>query len=147
VDAETGVVRVERYIVAEDCGRVLNPAIVAGQQHGAVALGISGVLRERVVYDETGQNLTGSFLDYAMPLAADIPPIELISMHTPSRRTFSGTKGMSEGGVMGAVGALPSAVADALAPFGVVVDRQPLTAPAIQEMLTASAKAPASSER
>ena len=147
VDAETGVVRVERYIVAEDCGRVLNPAIVAGQQHGAVALGISGVLRERVVYDETGQNLTGSFLDYAMPLAADIPAIELISMHTPSRRTLSGTKGMSEGGVMGAVGALPSAVADALAPFGAVVDRQPLTAPAIQEMLTASAKAPASSER
>ncbi len=82
VDVETGVVGVERYIVAEDCGRVLNPAIVAGQQHGAVALGISGVLRERVVYDENGQNLTGSFLDYAMPVASDIPAIELISMHT-----------------------------------------------------------------
>ena len=69
VDVETGVVRVERYIVAEDCGRVLNPAIVAGQQHGAVALGIAGVLQERVVYDENGQNLTGSFIDYAMPVA------------------------------------------------------------------------------
>jgi carbon-monoxide dehydrogenase large subunit len=141
VDVETGVVRVERYIVAEDCGRVLNPAIVAGQQHGAVALGISGVLQERVVYDESGQNLTGSFLDYAMPVAADIPAIELISMHTPSRRTLSGTKGMSEGGVMGAVGAVPSAVADALAPFGVVVDRQPLTAPVVREMLAASVTA------
>ncbi|HEY4043249.1 MAG TPA: molybdopterin cofactor-binding domain-containing protein, partial [Rhodopila sp.] len=135
VDIETGAVRVERYIVAEDCGRVLNPAIVAGQQHGAVALGISGVLREQVVYDENGQNLTGSFADYAMPVAADIPPIALIAMHTPSRRTLSGTKGMSEGGVMGAVGALPNAVADALAPFGVVVERLPLTAPAVRELL------------
>jgi carbon-monoxide dehydrogenase large subunit len=87
VDVETGAVRVERYIVAEDCGRALNPAIVAGQHHGAVALCISGVLQECVVCDENGQNLTGSFLDYAMPVAADIPTIELISMHTPSRRT------------------------------------------------------------
>jgi aerobic carbon-monoxide dehydrogenase large subunit len=137
VDVETGAVRVERYIVAEDCGRVLNPMIVAGQQHGAVALGIAGVLQEHVVYDDNGQNLTGSFADYAMPVAADIPPIELISMHTPSRRTLSGTKGMSEGGVMGAVGALPSAVADALSPFGVVVECQPLTAPAVRAMLVA----------
>jgi carbon-monoxide dehydrogenase large subunit len=141
VDVETGVVRVERYIVAEDCGRVLNPSIVAGQQHGAVALGISGVLQECVVYDENGQNLTGSFMDYAMPVAADIPRIELIAMHTPSRRTLSGTKGMSEGGVMGAVGAVPIAVADALVPFGVVVDRQPLTAPYVREMLRASGEA------
>lgn len=135
VDAETGAVTVERWIVAEDCGVVLNPAIVAGQQHGAVALGIAGVLQEQVVYDENGQNVTGSFMDYAMPVAETIPPITLISMHTPSRRTLSGTKGMSEGGVMGAVGALPNAVADALAPFGVVVDRLPLTAPAVRAMV------------
>ena len=135
VDAETGAVRVERWIVAEDCGRVLNPAIVAGQQHGAVALGIAGVLQEQVAYDANGQNVTGSFMDYAMPVAETIPAITLISMHTPSRRTLSGTKGMSEGGVMGAVGALPCAVADALAPFGVVVDRQPLTPPAVRAML------------
>jgi len=135
VDAETGAVRVERWIIAEDCGRVLNPAIVAGQQHGAVALGIAGVLQEQVVYDENGQNLTGSFMDYAMPVAETIPPVTLISMHTPSKRTLSGTKGMSEGGVMGAVGALPSAVADALAPFGVVVESQPLTAPAVLGMI------------
>jgi carbon-monoxide dehydrogenase large subunit len=94
------------------------------------------VLRECVVYDENGQNLTGSFMDYAMPVAADIPPIELIPLHTPSRRTLNGTKGMSESGVMGAVGALPIAVTDALAPFGVVVDRQPLTAPAVRGMVT-----------
>ena len=139
VDAETGAIRVERWIVAEDCGRVLNPAIVAGQQHGAVALGIAGVLQECVVYDENGQNVTGSFMDYAMPVAELIPPIALIPMHTPSRRTLSGTKGMSEGGVMGAVGALPLAVADALAPFGVVVDRQPLAAPAVLGMIAGAA--------
>jgi carbon-monoxide dehydrogenase large subunit len=135
------MVNVERYVVAEDCGRVLNPAVVAGQQHGAVALGISGVLQERVVYDELGQNLTGSFADYAMPVAANIPPIELVAMHTPSRRTLSGTKGMAEGGVMGAVGALPSAVTDALDPFGVVVEHQPLTAPAVCELLRSATEA------
>jgi len=127
VDVQTGAVRLERYVVAEDCGQVLNPMIVEGQQHGAVAMGISGVLREQVVYDASGQNLTGSFADYAMPAAADLPPIEVIGVHTPSRRTPTGSKGMSEGGVMGAVGAVTSAVNDALAPFGIVADQQPLT--------------------
>ncbi len=139
VDAETGVVRVERWIAAEDCGRVLNPAIVDGQQHGAIALGIAGVLQEHVVYDANGQNVTGSFADYAMPVAQTIPPITLIPMHTPSRHTLSGSKGMAEGGVMGAVGALPLAVADALAPFGAVVSRQPLTAETVRTMVARAA--------
>jgi len=139
VDTETGAVGVERWIVAEDCGRVLNPAIVDGQQHGAIALGIAGVLQEHVVYDTNGQNVTGSFADYAMAVAETIPPITLIPMHTPSRRTLSGTKGMAEGGVMGAVGALPLAIADALAPFGVVVGRQPLTAEAVRKMVARTA--------
>jgi len=127
VDALTGEVRLERYLVAEDCGRVLNPMIVEGQQHGAVALGIGGVLREQVVYDEAGQNVTGSFMDYAMSIASDLPPLDVRSVNTPSRHTPTGSKGMSEGGVMGAVGAVTSAVNDALAPFGVVAERQPLT--------------------
>ncbi len=139
VDTETGAVRLERWIIAEDCGRVLNPAIVDGQQHGAVALGIAGVLYEHVVYDANGQNVTGSFADYAMPVAETIPPITLIPMHTPSRQTLSGTKGMAEGGVMGAVGALPFAVADALAPFGAVAGRQPLTAEAVRKMVARTA--------
>jgi carbon-monoxide dehydrogenase large subunit len=138
-DPETGAVRVERWIAAEDCGRVLNPAIVDGQQHGAIALGIAGVLQEHVVYDRNGQNVTGSFADYAMAVAETIPPITLIPMHTPSRQTLSGTKGMAEGGVMGAVGALPLAVADALAPFGVVVGQQPLTAEAVRQMVARTA--------
>lgn len=135
VDVETGAVRIERYVVAEDCGQVLNPAITEGQQHGAVALGIGGVLREQVVYDAAGQNLTGSFADYAMSTASDLPRIEVISAHTPSLGTPTGSKGMSEGGVMGAVGAVTGAVNDALAPFGVVAERQPLTPAAISRLL------------
>ena len=135
LDPETGEVTPTRYLVAEDCGTVLNPAIVAGQQHGAIAMGLSGALREQVVYDESGQNLTGSFMDYAMSVASDVPPIEIIACHTASTRTPTGTKGMSEGGVMGALGAVTLAVNDALSPFGVVAERQPLTPSAIRALL------------
>lgn len=90
-------------------------------------MGISGVLLEEIVYDEMGQNRTGSFADYLLATAVEIPPIEVISQHTPSRRTATGNKGVAEDRVMGAVGSLPSAVNDALAPFGIIVDRQPLS--------------------
>ena len=135
VDITTGEVTVERYLVVEDCGTVYNPAIVRGQQQGAVAMGISGVLLEEIVYDETGQNRTGSFADYLIATAVEIPPIQVISQHTPSPRTATGSKGMAEGGVMGAIGALPSAVNDALAPFGVVVERQPLSPMYLRDLL------------
>jgi carbon-monoxide dehydrogenase large subunit len=135
VDSETGHLAIERYLVVEDCGTVYNPAIVRGQQQGAIAMGISGALLEEVIYDETGQNRTGSFADYLLATAVEIPPIEVISQHTPSRRTATGSKGMAEGGVMGALGVLPSAVNDALAPFGVIVDRQPLSPMYLRELL------------
>ena len=98
VDVETGLVTPVRHLVADDCGVMLNPMIVEGQQHGAVALGLSGALRESVVYDRSGQNVTGSFMDYAMSTAAGLPPIELVGCHTPSAHTPTGSKGMSEGG-------------------------------------------------
>jgi carbon-monoxide dehydrogenase large subunit len=135
VDVETGQIRLARYLLADDCGEVLNPLIVEGQQHGAVALGLSGALRERVFYDADGHNITGSFMDYAIPTAFDLPPVDVISLHTRSRRTPTGSKGMSEGGVMGAVGSVTHAVNDALAPFGIVVEKQPLTAASIFEIL------------
>ena len=140
LDVATGHVAVERYLVVEDCGTVYNPAIVRGQQQGAIAMGISGVLLEEVVYDETGQNRSGSFTDYLLATAVEIPTIEVVSQHTPSRHTATGSKGMSEGGVMGAIGALPSAVNDALAPFGVVVERQPLSPMYLRELLRGSNK-------
>jgi len=127
LDVRTGALALKRFIVVEDCGTVLNPLIVTGQQHGAVAMAISGVLLEQVVYDENGQNRSGSFADYLLATAVEIPPIEVIPMHTPNRKTATGSKGMSEGGIMGAIGAVMSAVNDALSPFGVVAEQQPLT--------------------
>jgi aerobic carbon-monoxide dehydrogenase large subunit len=139
VDIRTGSIRLERYLVVEDCGTVLNPLIVAGQQHGAIAMGIGGVLLEEIVYDASGQNRSGSFAAYLLPTAVEIPPIEVISLNTPNRRTPTGSKGMAEGGVMGAIGAVMSAVNDAIAPFGVVADRQPLTPPYIRALLRGKA--------
>ena len=101
--------------------------IVAGQVHGAVAMGLSGVLMEHCHYDASGQNLAATFMDYAIARAEDLPSFEIIACNRPNRLTPAGIKGMSEGGVMGAIGALCNAVSDALAPFGVVVERQPLT--------------------
>ncbi|GAC1529118.1 MAG: hypothetical protein NVS2B4_07340 [Ramlibacter sp.] len=128
VDPQTGAVQIQRYVVAEDCGTVLSPVVVEGQQHGAIAMGLSGSLFEQVDYDAaTGQNLSGSLADYLMATAAELPEFELIPLHTPSTATVAGIKGMAEGGVMGAIGSLTNAVADALAPLGAIVDRQPLT--------------------
>jgi aerobic carbon-monoxide dehydrogenase large subunit len=135
VDVETGLVTPVRYVLADDCGTMLNPMIVEGQQHGAVAMGLSGALRERVVYDADGHNVTGSLMDYGIAAAADLPAIEIVSHHSPNTRTPTGSKGMSEGGVMGAVGAVTLAVNDALAPFGVVADRQPLSPGAVLALL------------
>jgi carbon-monoxide dehydrogenase large subunit len=127
VDAATGAIHFGRYVVAEDCGTVLSPVVVEGQQHGAIAMGLSGTLFEHVVYDETGQNLSGSLADYLIATADDLPHIEILSMHTPNRLTPAGIKGMAEGGVMGSIGALTNAVNDALSCLGVEVNRQPLT--------------------
>jgi aerobic carbon-monoxide dehydrogenase large subunit len=127
VDIETGALRIERYLVTEDCGTVMSPVVVEGQQHGAIAMGLGNALLERIVYDEGGQNLTGTLADYLVPTACDLPDFEVIPMHTPNRRSPAGIKGMAEGGVMGGIGALANAVNDALAPFGTVADRLPLT--------------------
>ncbi len=132
VDPETGAVRIGRYLVAEDCGTVINPLIVEGQQHGAIAMGLGGSLFEHVFYDENGQNLASTLADYLVPTACELPDFEILPMHTPGRSTPLGIKGMAEGGVMGAIGAVSIAVGDALAPFGVVADQQPFSPEAIR---------------
>ena len=139
VDPATGRVALERYLVVEDCGTLLNPMIVEGQQHGGVAMGISGALLEQIVYDQSGQIRSGSFADYLLATAAEIPPIEVIGLDRPTPGTPTGSKGMAEGGVMGAIGALMSAVNDALEPFGVVADRQPLAPAYIRALLSGRA--------
>jgi aerobic carbon-monoxide dehydrogenase large subunit len=131
----TGRVDILRYLIVEDCGTVLNARIVEGQQHGATALGIAGALYERLVYDDPGQLHTGTLADYLVPTACEIPKFEIIAMHTPNRRTATGSKGMAEGGVMGAIGAIGNAVNDALAPFGVTADTQPFSPDYIRSLL------------
>jgi carbon-monoxide dehydrogenase large subunit len=135
VDIATGAIRFGRYVMAEDCGTVLSPVVVEGQQHGAVAMGLSGALFEQVYYDEAGQNLSGTLADYLVATAHELPHFEILSMHTPNRETPAGIKGMAEGGVMGAIGALSNAVNDALAPFKVVVNQQPLTPMYLRDLL------------
>jgi carbon-monoxide dehydrogenase large subunit len=135
VQVATGAIRFARYVVAEDCGTVLSPVVVEGQQHGAIAMGLSGSLFEQVRYDAAGQNLSGTLADYLVATACELPHFELIPMHTPNRATPAGIKGMAEGGVMGAIGALTNAVNDALAPFDVVADQQPLTPMYLRDLL------------
>jgi carbon-monoxide dehydrogenase large subunit len=138
-DVETGALAIERYVLAEDCGTVMSPVVVEGQQHGAVAMGLGNALLERIVYDESGQNLTGTLADYLVPTACDLPEFEVIPMHTPNRRSPAGIKGMAEGGVMGGIGAVANAVNDALAPFGVVADRLPLAPEYLRALLRGKA--------
>lgn len=135
VNVKTGEVEIERYLIVENCGTVINPLIVEGQQHGATIMGISGTLFEHVVYDDTGQNLTGSLADYLIPTACEVPDLEIIHMNTPNKRTPAGIKGMAEGGVMGAIGAVSNAVSDALAPFGITIDKHPISPNAVRALL------------
>jgi len=114
VDAETGAVQILRYVVAEDCGVLINPTIVEGQVLGGVAQGMGGVLMEEIAYGTDGQLLTGSFLDYMIPSASEMPSVEISHLVTPSTVHELGTKGAGEGGTIGATAALANAIADAL---------------------------------
>jgi carbon-monoxide dehydrogenase large subunit len=126
VDAETGRVSVRDYTVVEDCGPLINPMIVEGQIHGALAQGIGEALGEGLVYDEAGQLLTGTLMEYAVPVASALPSFSVGHLETPSPHTPGGVKGMGEGGTVGAPAAIANAVADALRPLGVSVSRLPI---------------------
>ena len=134
VDAETGLVTLRRVVAAEDCGRMLNPLIVDGQVHGAVAQGIGGALYEELAYDRDGQMLTGSFLDYLLPTATEVPDIAVAHIETPSPFTVGGIKGMGESGVIATPAAVANAVQDALAPFGARVTGMPLTPDVVRRL-------------
>jgi carbon-monoxide dehydrogenase large subunit len=125
VDRATGAVRILRYVVSEDCGRMINPAIVDGQIAGGVAQGIGGVLYEHAVYDADGNPLATTFMDYLIPTAAEIPRIEIGHIETPAPNP-GGHKGVGEGGAIGSPACVFNAVADALALVGVTITDQPL---------------------
>ena len=126
VDPATGQVRLLRYAVAHDCGRVINPMIVEGQIHGGVAQGVGGALLEEMVYDDQGQLLTGTLMDYLVPTAMEVPPIETAHLEYPSPRNPLGVKGIGEGGAISPPAAIANAVEDALAPWNARVTRTPL---------------------
>ena len=123
--------------MSEDCGVVINPNVVEGQVAGGVVQGIGGVLLEHFVYDEDGNPLTTTFLDYLLPTAPEIPMFEYGHIQTASERP-GGFKGMGEGGAIGAPAAVFNAVADALSPFGVTLTRQPLTPASLVQAIAAA---------
>ncbi|MDB5916802.1 MAG: xanthine dehydrogenase family protein molybdopterin-binding subunit [Massilia sp.] len=127
IDPETFVVTVKDYLVAEDCGRIINPMIVDGQVHGAVAQGIGAALYEEMVYDERGQLLTASLIDYVVPAAPEVPDIAVIHIESALAATIGGFRGMGEGGTIGAPAAIANAISDALTPMGIEVCDLPVT--------------------
>jgi carbon-monoxide dehydrogenase large subunit len=128
IDVETGRVRLLKYVAVDDCGRIVNPALVDGQVRGGVAQGVGGALMEQCVYDDMGQLLTATLMDYAVPTAADLPAIEVHHLETPAPGLAGGFKGAGEAGTAGAPAAILTAVNDALAPWGAMITEQPLTA-------------------
>ena len=126
IDGDTWIPKIRRYIVAEDCGRMINPMIVEGQIFGGVVQGIGGVLLEDFVYDADGNPLTTTFMDYLLPTSAEVPDIEVGHIETESTTNPGGYKGLGEGGAIGSHAAVANAVSDALAHFGVRATSTPL---------------------
>jgi len=141
VDVETGHVRVEKFLVAEDAGRIINPMIADGQVHGGIAQGIGNALLEEIIYDENGGILTATLADYLPPTAREIPEIELHHIETPSANSITKAKGLGEGGTIGAPAAVINAINDALSPFGVEIDEMPATPQRIRAALRRAEKA------
>jgi carbon-monoxide dehydrogenase large subunit len=126
VDPDTGLVKLLRYVVADDCGRVINPLLVNGQIQGGVAHGIGNALLEKMHYDENGSPQTTSLADYLLPDAGNVPEVEIVHMESPSPFNPIGVKGAGEGGTIPAAAAIASAIENALAPFGVQISQAPM---------------------
>jgi aerobic carbon-monoxide dehydrogenase large subunit len=127
VDGETGKVDLIRYVAVDDCGPAINPMLIDGQVHGGVVHGVGQAMFEQMVYDENGQLVTGTFVDYALPTAAELPSFETDRTETPSPSNTLGVKGVGEAGTIAASPAVVNAVIDALRPLGVDYIDMPLT--------------------
>jgi aerobic carbon-monoxide dehydrogenase large subunit len=143
VDIATGQVAIERFVIVEDAGRLINPMIVEGQIHGGVAQGIANALYEAVVYDDRGNPLTASLADYLVPTMAEIPMLEIRHLETLTDASVTGAKGVGEGGTIGAPAAVLNAVSDALSPFGIGICEMPITPQRIRQLLRDSRGSPA----
>lgn len=135
VDIETGVPTIRKYVVVHDCGNMINPTIVEGQVMGGVAQGIGGAFYEKLIYDDQGQLLTTTFMDYLIPTSMEIPEIEIHHLNRPSTRNPLGIKGVGEGGAIPAPVVCAAAVEDALRPFKVRCNAVPLSPPDILKMI------------
>ncbi|HYY89062.1 MAG TPA: molybdopterin cofactor-binding domain-containing protein, partial [Chloroflexota bacterium] len=138
VDVATGELRFVRYCVVHDCGRVINPTIVEAQIHGGVAQGIGGALYERLHFDEMGQLLNASFMDFLIPTLAEIPEIEVAHLETPSPLNPLGVKGVGEAGAIPVPALVAEAIEDALAPFGVRIHELPISPSDLRELIEAA---------
>jgi carbon-monoxide dehydrogenase large subunit len=127
VDPETGQIEVKKYVALDDCGPQINPVIVEGQVHGGVVQGLGQALWEEAIYDDNGQLVTGSMLDYALPRADHLPEMEVMSTVTPSPHHPLGLKGIGEAGTIASTVTVYNAVLDALTPLGVETLQMPMT--------------------
>ena len=141
VDIKTGAVSIQRYIVIEDCGTMVNPLIVDGQIIGGVAQGIGQALLEHAAYDVSGQPIAVTLADYLVPTCSDIPRIEIHHLESPSPLSLGGFKGMGEGGAVNPPAAIANAVTDALSPFGIAINQTPITPELIATAVTAARSA------
>jgi len=140
VDPETGVVEIVRYVVGHDCGKLLNPLIVEGQILGGVAHGLSNALYEEAVFDEAGQPLASSYLDYALPSAREMPRVRVFHVESPSPLNPLGVKGAGEAGTLPVTAAVAGAVEDALRPFDVKINSVPLNPSRISDLVHGHAR-------
>jgi CO/xanthine dehydrogenase Mo-binding subunit len=135
VDVETGFVKIVKYATVHDCGNIINPQIVETQHYGSVVQGVGAAIYEQILYDENGQLLTASLMDYKVPTVEEVPEIILGHMVTPSPFSPLGTKGAGETGMLGPPPALASAIEDALAEFGVEIRSTPYTPERILKLI------------
>ncbi|HYZ30975.1 MAG TPA: xanthine dehydrogenase family protein molybdopterin-binding subunit [Crenalkalicoccus sp.] len=147
VDPETGKVALHRYVVGHDCGVMISPDVVHGMTYGGVAHGLGAALMEKFAYSPEGQLMSGSFMDYLLPSAQEVPSISIVDHCTPSPLTEFGQKGSGEAGYLGGPAAIASALNDALAPAGASIDALPMTPAALWRALRTVAAVPTDAER
>jgi CO/xanthine dehydrogenase Mo-binding subunit len=138
IDPELGKPEIRRYLVGHDCGTVINPKIVRGMTMGGIAHGIGAALYEEFAYNEEGQLVAQSFMDYLLPSSHEVPNVEIVHHETPSPHTVFGQKGSGESGYLGAPAAIASAVNDALKPLGIVVNSLPIKISRLADMIAAA---------
>lgn len=140
IDPQTLTVRLRGFLVAEDCGKIINPLVVDGQVHGGVAQGVGAALLEELKFDETGQPIAATLADYLVPTSAELPDIEVLHPESPAPDTLGGFRGMGEGGTIGAPAAIANAVSDALSHLGIGIDELPITPDRLHKLVAAAGR-------